>query len=425
MLVPQEILDYIIDARAENQPVKEILPLRSVSRFWRPRIDFHVFRMVKMTVYEGPSFLLLIKASKFNIAKYIKFLTIAKHHNHDFNPRASDPKGFDPLSAGYSSFSDYLRDFTASFPNLYALNLVGLSPLLMEYIPRFPSIKQLSFTDTTLTSSQFLTLFRATTSLKSIGHTNSVVVRIGNGAGQHAENKAIFQEKMTTLKHYTVLFPSSSSPGSESFESFLFPVENAAKMPHMRCLVLRNIDLGDLSVAGMLLSTSIQFLQYLYLQFKRNEHLSKSGKFSVIQVSWRISSNVCLVKFRKVFDLLQCANLKYIRFDDILSYDWFYYQNITECSLIVLDSLPKGGSDITVCFSFRSGWNKNQELSRRLDQIISSNSAVKKLDIAVPYPQIDHKTIVTDLPRSFAKGILYVTPQSDLRMVKLETILKA
>lgn len=285
MLVPQEVLDYIIDEYAEDQSFKEILPLRLVSRAWTHRVNFHAFRKITATIREGLEFLSFIKASKFGIAKYIKFLTILSPLD-DFTSRIFGPKGFYPQERGYSSVEDYLNDFVASVPHLYALNLVGLSPISMEYVPHFHGIKQLSFDTTILTAPQLSDLILATSSLESLGNADSWMTRISGGITvTHSENRAVLSEKLANLKHYSVRFPFVPPPGSESFESFLFPVDDAARIPHLRCLVLRAIKSTDISTAAILLRASTQSLQYLYLKFSRQHEVFKSGMVFVLQVS--------------------------------------------------------------------------------------------------------------------------------------------
>jgi hypothetical protein len=71
---------------------------------------------------------------------------------------------------------------------------------------------------------------------------------------------------------------------------------------------------------------------------------------------------------------------------------------------------------MTVCLSFKENWQEGHKISQQLDGIISSNDLVKKLEITVLDPQEGREKIITDLPLSFAKGIIRVVDTSDLRL---------
>jgi hypothetical protein len=221
-------------------------------------------------------FLQFIKTSKYDIRKCIRRLNISRNVK-DAGTEPTDAGEY-LQEAGYSSADTYLKDFTGSLPHLEAMDLVGLYPWHMEYVPCFPTARRFMFKETLVRSSQLSAILRASNSLESIGHRRcSITMDPIDGEADtdrhHSDDRETLLSRVASLKAYAVLF-SKYVPETKSLESFLLPTLCTLSL---RCIVFRHIEPVNFPLVARIMNASTQSLQYLYLNFRSEVPMSNSG----------------------------------------------------------------------------------------------------------------------------------------------------
>jgi hypothetical protein len=279
MYLPQEIHDRIIDFLADTPGIqKDTLGLRLVCRAWIPRLNFHVFRNLRMEVAHCPMLLSTVKSSKFSIGTSVRCLFV---YGEDFQTART----VFPYQNDAVALQGYLRDLVEHLPYLETLNLADLFPDQMAWIPCFPSIKSLNLFDISMRPSQLLQIISTARSLENLRSSCCDLYAEGDGLPLVSPTSLLSLENLRSYE--TFLF---ANDDRVFLDSHLFPIKFEPKLPSLSRLSLGRVHPETMSIALHLMKAVSQSLRFLQLWFRR----TYSQTESMLLVSYRSATGTVI-----------------------------------------------------------------------------------------------------------------------------------
>jgi hypothetical protein len=264
MSIPAEIQDQIIDNLAENLSKSELLQFRLVHRDWLPRVDSHAFHTLVMQALDGPSSLSFIKEPGRSIGSRVKRLIVL-----------STTTQWTTILHGHPP-EGYSNDFILALPYVESLELIGLSPSLIDWVPCFPTIRHIEFQNTEIRASRLLDLVTTPTFLESVVHKLS-------GVCTKDDDRAMdVPQRMNGLcwphlKRYETEVKEYSFNSFSPLESVLFPSNHDLFLPSLSHLSVH--DIYNPPAAIRLLKFSSNSLRFLRVNFIQRVKLVKSREY--------------------------------------------------------------------------------------------------------------------------------------------------
>lgn len=196
MHIPQEIQDELISIFLEDVPRelrKEALNLRLVCQAWMLRVNFHMFRNLKMEIRHCLQLRSILKMSKFSVGSFIKHLSI--HGEDTIHETSIYHKNEDARQ-------DYLRDLIKFLPCLESLQLTNLLPNRIDWLPCFSTIKNLGLLDVSMWPSQIIRLISTAVSLEILRIDGGNMYKDGSMEPDTLPPPFLSSEGPTNLKLY-------------------------------------------------------------------------------------------------------------------------------------------------------------------------------------------------------------------------------
>lgn len=265
MYIPQEIQDYIIDIIAQSvptKPKKDLSNLRFVCRAWIARVDFHLFRDLRMEAAQGPKLLSMVKSSKFSIGLRVRKLSI-------YGGASLSNRTLFPYYDNEVALQEYAKEFVESLPFLESLELLSLYPDQISWVPCFPTIKSLALPNVSVWPSLILRLISAARSLETLICDDCDVYEEGNI--DFGTLPALLQDSICfkTLKAYEALIGWYND--ITYLTSYLFPSHLEPDLPSLTSLSLKGVHSGTIRIAMHLLKAVSRSLRFLQLWFGRGD----------------------------------------------------------------------------------------------------------------------------------------------------------
>lgn len=263
MHIPQEIQDNIIDFLVGNLPRetrKASFNLRLVCRAWIPRVNFHVFRSLRMEIAQCPTLLSVVKSSHFAIGLCIRHLLV-------YSGDTNGDRTLFPYHNDQAALQEYLAELAKSLPYLEFLKLEELFPDQVTWIPCFPTIKSLTLWDVLIWPSQLIRLISTPTSLEILGGCASILPEEGNIGFSSPPPLSPSSVCLKNLKSYEAWLVVNHN--TRSLEYYLFPFAIQPNLPSLTLLNLRGIHPETMTMAIHLLHPVSQSLRFLQLSFRR------------------------------------------------------------------------------------------------------------------------------------------------------------